>query len=270
MSSDNGGQTPIPNPLISFVAQSPKRCRAHDRAGWVALFAPDGQVNDPVGSRPHEGREAIGRFYDTFIGPNTLSFAVEHDIVCGMSVMRDLNIDTTLSTGARLSVPMHLRYELVEHGGRLAIRRLYAHWELPGMMWQMMRQGLLGLWTSIKLTPQLLRHQGIGGLFGFMRGLSGSGRAGKRVVEAFFTAARSGNLDEARSCLAEGCALEVPAGTRVELADLLPGLRELQWRKLIGSGNFTTATIHIGRRRGVALFRFDRGPRRISSLQVFI
>src|SRR5690349_8133285 len=114
-----------PERLVAYVAQSPKLCAAHDRAGWVGLFAADAEVNDPIGSRPHAGREAIERFYDTFIAPNHLSFAVEHDVVCGMTVMRDLDIRTTMSTGLQLSVPMHLRYELVEQQGELKIRRLY-------------------------------------------------------------------------------------------------------------------------------------------------
>lgn len=259
-----------PAALLAFVAQSPKLCARHDRAGWVGLFATDGQVNDPVGSRPHDGREAIERFYDTFIAPNALSFAVEHDVVCGMTVMRDLNIDTTMSTGAKLSVPMHLRYELVEESGALKVRRICAHWELPGMMWQMMKLGLRGLWTSIALTPRLLRHQGIGGLIGFMRGLFGSGRAGKRTAEAFFAAAKRSDAAAAGALLEEDCTLEVPPGTKVALTDLIPGLRELEWRKLIGAGNFASATVHIGPRRGVALFRFDQGPARISSLQIYI
>ena len=70
--------------------------------------------------------------------------------------------------------------------------------------------------------------------------------------------------------LEEDCTLEVPPGTKVALTDLIPGLRELEWRKLIGAGNFASATVHIGPRRGVALFRFDQGPARISSLQIYI
>jgi hypothetical protein len=256
--------------LIEFVSQSPKLCQAHNRAAWVGLFGSDGQVNDPVGSRPHDGREAIERFYDTFIAPNHLSFAVQNDIVCGMTVMRDLDINTVMSTGAKLSVPMHLRYELVEEDGALRIRRIYAHWELPGMMWQMTKLGLKGLWTSIMLTPRLLRYQGIGGLIGFMRGLFGSGRAGKRTAEAFFAAAKRGGAAAAGALLGEGCVLEVPPGTRVTLSELLPGLRELKWRKVIGAGNFASATVQIGPRRGVALLRFDEGPARISGLQIYV
>jgi hypothetical protein len=257
------------DPRIDFVAQSPKLCAAHDRAGWVGLFAADGQVNDPVGSRPHEGREAIERFYDTFIAPNQLSFAVDNDVVCGMTVMRDLHINTTMSTGVRLSVPMHLRYELVEEAGTLKIRRLYAHWELGEMLRQQMST-LNGIWTSFQLTPRLLRHQGFAGLFGLMRGLSGNGRAGKATASTFLAALAAGNATAAGAFLAEGCTIETPPGTPVGLTELAAGARGLEWRKLIGAGNFASATIHWGPRRGVALFRFDQRPDRVSSLQIFV
>jgi hypothetical protein len=255
--------------LLAAVAQSPKLVAAHDRAGWCGLFTADAQINDPVGSRPHDGREAIERFYDTFIAPNALSFSVEHDIVCGMSVMRDCSIMSVMSTGLRINVPMHLRYDLIEDGGALKIRRLYAHWELPAMLGQQLASAK-GLWTSTLLTPRLLRHQGVGGLFGFMRGLGGRGRAGKRTADAFLTAASRGDASAAAACLADGATLEVPPGSRATVTDLIAGLRGLQWRKLIGAGPFASATVQIGPRRGVAVFRFDGDPGRISSLQVFV
>ncbi|WP_369669948.1 nuclear transport factor 2 family protein, partial [Enterococcus faecium] len=76
--------------LMAVVEGSPKAVGAHDRSTWVALFAGDGQVNDPVGSRPHNGQAAIESFYDTFIAPNSITFHVERDIVCGRTVWRDL------------------------------------------------------------------------------------------------------------------------------------------------------------------------------------
>lgn len=258
-----------PQRLLAAVAQSPKLVALHDRAGWCGLFAADGQINDPVGSRPHEGRAAIERFYDTFIAPNTLSFNVEHDVVCGMSVMRDLEILSVMSSGLRICVPMHLRYDLVDEDGALKIRRLYAHWELPAMLLQQL-SSVTGVWTSFQLTPRLLRHQGVGGLVGFMRGIGGSGRAGKRTAEAFLTAMSRSDAAAGAACLAEGCTLEVPPGTTAALPELAAGLRGLTFRKLLGAGNFATATVLIGPRRGVALFRFDQGPDKISSLHIFI
>lgn len=57
--------------LLAAVERSPQAAAEHDRAAWVALFTPDGRIEDPVGSRPHLGRTQIGRFYDTFIAPGT-------------------------------------------------------------------------------------------------------------------------------------------------------------------------------------------------------
>src|ERR1043165_1318213 len=101
-----------------YVAQSPVLCGKHDKAGWVGLFARDGQINDPIGSKPHNGHVEIDNFYETFIAPNQLSFDVEHDIVNDMTVVRDLHINTVMSTGVRISVPMHIRYVLCEEDNR--------------------------------------------------------------------------------------------------------------------------------------------------------
>src|ERR1700756_4358597 len=90
--------------LLAPVEASPRAVAAHERDAWVGLFAPGARVCDPVGSRPHTGRAAIERFYDTFIGPNDIVFRVERDVVCGMTVWRDLGIETTMSTGVTLRV----------------------------------------------------------------------------------------------------------------------------------------------------------------------
>ena len=147
--------------LLAAVEASPRAVAAHDRAAWVGLFAPGATVEDPVGSSPHTGRAAIERFYDTFIGPNGIAFRVEHDVVCGMTVYRDLVIETTMSTGVTLRVPMHLRYDLERVDGELKILTLHAHWELPTMIAQLLGAGVRGLAAGAKLTPQLLGNQGV-------------------------------------------------------------------------------------------------------------
>lgn len=263
-------QAPSAEELVAAVQQSPALVALHDRARWCDLYSREAQVNDPVGSRPHRGRAAIERFYDTFIAPNTIIFHLEHDIVCGMSVMRDLTVETRMSTCVRLSVPMHLRYDLIEEDGRLEIRALYAHWELSTMIGQLLRTGLKGLWTSVKLGPQLIINQGIGGMIGFMRGLFGSGRGGKRSVGAFLAAAQRGDVEAAGASLHEDCALENPAHRPVSLQELAAALRTVRWSKVLASGNSVTATIVIAGRRGVALFRFDRGPRRITGVHIYV
>ena len=41
-----------------------ERMSAGDKDGWVDLFADDAYMEDPVGTPRHEGREAIGAFWD--------------------------------------------------------------------------------------------------------------------------------------------------------------------------------------------------------------
>ena len=68
------------------------------------------------------GTDAIARFYDTFIAPNDIAFDVAHDFAGPATVLRDLTITITMSTGARVRVPMHLRYEVVEENGLLGLQ----------------------------------------------------------------------------------------------------------------------------------------------------
>ena len=42
-----------------------KAFTAGDRDAWVALFADDATVEDPVGSPVHQGKDAIGTFFDS-------------------------------------------------------------------------------------------------------------------------------------------------------------------------------------------------------------
>lgn len=224
---------------IAYVAQSPLLCGKHDREGWVGLFARDAQVNDPIGSRPHEGHAAIRRFYDTFIAPNALSFDVEKDFVGGaggMTVVRDLHINTVMSTGVRISVPMHIRYVLTVEDGALRIHRLYAHWELNEMLRQQ-RSTLKGLWTSVLLTPRMLKYQGVGGVMGFMEGLNGIGDAGKRTAHAHLASN--------------------PAMVGWE-----PG-------KTLAAGNWVSMTVRKGAQRGVVVCRFDDGPDKVSTVETY-
>ena len=73
---------------LDLVKASPATVAAHDRSGWMDLFALYAMVEDPVGGAPHHsggfdrrsgrrGHTVLGRFYDTYIAPNQVRFAVE-------------------------------------------------------------------------------------------------------------------------------------------------------------------------------------------------
>ncbi|MEU5758315.1 nuclear transport factor 2 family protein [Nocardia sp. NPDC047648] len=256
--------------LLAAVEASPRAVGAHDRSAWVGLFAPGAEVNDPVGSRPHIGRAAIERFYDTFIGPNTIAFRVDRDLVHPPMVVRDLTIVTTMSTGATVSVPMHLRYRLVERDGAWRIVHLAAHWELAGMIWQLLRTGLPGFAAALKLGPQLIVNQGVGGALGMLQALGGVGRRGKRATTGLFAAAASTDLSRVRELLGDRADLELPAGTPVSVEEFTNRVRNMRWSKVIAAGRTVTASVRLGAAAGVAVVEFAIGSDSIASVTFYL
>ncbi|WP_024796948.1 nuclear transport factor 2 family protein [Tomitella biformata] len=251
--------TPSPTPaeLIALVERSPAAVAVHDRDAWLALFSRSAEVCDPYGSQPARGRETLANFYATFIAPNDISFAVDHDVVAGMTVFRDLTLTTKMSGTIPLQVPMHLRYDMtVAEDGALKIEKLHAHWELPTQITQLLAAGLPGLVESTKLMPKLLGNQGISGTIGFMKGFRRAGAAGKRTTEQLFAGLKAGR----------------PMSAPVEFPGTEPiaDLSSLTWRKLLSAGHTVTATIELDGKRGVALVDFERGARRASRVQFFL
>src|SRR4026207_711664 len=68
-----------------------------DRAALLALFAPDGEFHDPVGTPPPVGRDAIGAFFDQ-VRTMARSFALEPKdvIVCGTEAAMVFEIHVTI------------------------------------------------------------------------------------------------------------------------------------------------------------------------------
>jgi steroid Delta-isomerase len=109
--------------------------QAGDREGWLALFAHDAVVQDPIGPSPfdpegkgHHGRQAIAAFYDTVIGPSeSISFEIEQSYRCGDEVADVGIIRTTIAGGTHQAV-VHGVYTYRANGdGKLVSLR--AFWE---------------------------------------------------------------------------------------------------------------------------------------------
>jgi steroid delta-isomerase len=99
---------------------------AGDRAGWLALFTDDAVLEDPVGSAPHEGLEAIAAFWDAVHARTERSTVrmTQGPAVCGLEAAWAFELDVTVK-GRRSLV------EIIDHGtfdedGR--IRRIRAFW----------------------------------------------------------------------------------------------------------------------------------------------
>ncbi|MEN4449438.1 nuclear transport factor 2 family protein [Mycobacterium sp. SM3041] len=261
--------------LLAAVEASPAAVAIHDKQAWVSLFADTGEVNDPVGSTPHVGAEAIGRFFDTFIAPNRIEFDVEHDVVAGMSALRDLTVRTTMPTGVTLYIPMHLRYDLVEDesDGSLKIQRLFAHWELQLMVAQMLILGRGGIIAAVGLGPQLLIKQGPRGTLGFFKGLLGVRETGKQRVQELAAALETNDLAALSGLFGPGATLSPDGVHEVGLDEFAHGARGLTADKLIACGRSVTSTIRIGDRRGLGLFEFSRNsaaPGTMSAARLYI
>ncbi|NLU82271.1 nuclear transport factor 2 family protein [Rhodococcus sp. HNM0569] len=269
---------------LEFVQRSPAAVAAHDKKTWVGLFAPDGVVNDPVGSRPQVGHDALGRFYDAFIAPNDIVFDVAHDYVCGDLVVRDLHIEITMGSGARVRVPMHLGYRLTGPDGAFAIADLQAFWQLPAMVVQLLRQGLPGLRASSVLGPRLIRTLGISGCIGFLAGMRGVHGRGRARAERVLQAARG---DRGVGEAARGSAVRAALGGDAELrwgsetvstSEFAARLGNLRWHKVIAAGRSVTVSldgpVSSGNSHdkgemfsGVAFFAFD-SARRVAAVDV--
>lgn len=271
---------------LALVERSPAAVAVHDKAAWLSLFAHYNLVEDPVGATPHitgiydrrtgyRGRGCLGRFYDTFIAPNTIRFHVDRDIVNGRHVVRDLTIEIVMSAKVTVRVPAHLLYELTVEGDELKIFRLAAHWELAPMLRQQVATGWPFASVACASTARLLRHQGIAGMAGFTRALFGVGAAGKAQVALFARHFNAANVAALEGVFANpAVAVEFPHAQRtLSIAQCAAQGGELRFSKLLAAGNVVSATLvyQHGERKhdGVAIFELDRRSLRIVALSCY-
>ncbi|MEU1984985.1 nuclear transport factor 2 family protein [Nocardia sp. NPDC019395] len=260
---------PTATELRDTVLASPRAVAAHDRAAWVGLFTRDAVVNDPVGSTAHTGHDAITRFYDTFIAPNDISFDVAHDFAGPTTVLRDLTITITMSTGARVRVPMHLRYEIAEEDGALRIEHLAAYWELLPMIGQLMGTGIRGLLAGTRLGGLLLRNQGLGGLTGMARACTGIGQSGKRIADQLCAAAAAGDATAVTELTGERDTVRLWAGESVTPAELTARARGLRRGKTLAAGRSVTISGETPDGPVLVILEFDPIAPRIDTVRVY-
>jgi len=107
--------------------------QARDKDAWLALFADDAVVQDPVGVSPldetglgHRGTEAIARFWDTVIAANPVRMDIISSHAGGDEVANVLTITTTFPDGATASTELVAVYRVRDDGKVLSLR---AFWE---------------------------------------------------------------------------------------------------------------------------------------------
>jgi hypothetical protein len=274
--------------LLELVNRSPAAVAIHDRKAWLELFSRTAVVQDPVGTAPHRrtvsgegpasGDDPLGRFWETFIAPNRISFSSYQDIVIGDEVVRDVLIRSELGSGITIEVPAYLIYRTTEENGEARIEALMAHWELRSMVRQVIAAGLAGLSTMIQLGWRMLKIQGAAGVLGFAQGIfRGIFGGGRRAVRDF-AAALNARDEKALVGLLDGeeTLIEYPAGVGESVQEFLDGAgRDLRIdvSGLTSAGWSSSCVFRADRgdvtHRGVAFFEFNPKTRKIRSARFF-
>jgi len=253
--------------VLLAAKASPELAGQHDKERWLALYADDAVLEDPVGTpASHKGRrqgrlgDELGRFYEAFIAASEIEMVVRQDIVSDMHVFRAVDIHTTnLKTGLKMKVPANLLYEIVPRDSGLAIRRMQAHWELNRMSRVLMSQGALGMQTIAVMNWSMLRAFGPKWLLAYFKSSQKSvGRAGKELVELLSQLA--GN--DATDSFAPGATVSLPGGAKASVSEFLEGCTSLELRDLLASGPTVSglATIEWGARKREAGFVAELDP----------
>ncbi|NNH69640.1 SnoaL-like domain-containing protein [Nocardia uniformis] len=120
-----------PARLAGLASQSAVRGKRKDE--WLALFAPDARVEDPIGVSPydpvgegHTGRAAIAAFWDKAIARSDIDFRFSDSYACGDEVAF-IGTIRSARQGVAVEVDGAFTYRVNEAGKIVALR---AFWEL--------------------------------------------------------------------------------------------------------------------------------------------
>lgn len=128
-----------PHLAVEANKKSIKYASEGNKEAWLALYAEDAVVADPVGISPmdpsgkgHRGIAAIEQFWDTVIGPSNIDIRVDKRWIsgdyccCVAQVARN-----DLGDGKYSDCDMLAVYEVNEEG---LITRMQAHWDFDELM----------------------------------------------------------------------------------------------------------------------------------------
>jgi len=122
------------HPARAAARRSMECVHAKKREDWIANFAEDAVIEDPIGKsmldpsgQGHRGSQAIAAFWDRVIAPNRVMFDIRHSYACGNECANVGSITTILPNGATTIVGGVFTYR-VNGEGKLASLRAY--WEV--------------------------------------------------------------------------------------------------------------------------------------------
>lgn len=126
------------HPARAAAMKSIEAVQNKDREGWLAMWHPEGLIQDPVGVSPldesgegHRGIEAITAFYDNVIAPGDVRFHIRESFACGDECANVGTITTRSADGAVARCELVMLYRVDEEGKVLSLR---AFWEFDDLM----------------------------------------------------------------------------------------------------------------------------------------
>ena len=121
------------HPARDATVRSMAAVEAGSRDGWLAQFAADALVEDPIGpsmfdpeGNGHRGHEGIGAFYDAVVSSGEVRFAIRESYAAGNECANVGTITTTFADGSRAVVEGVYTYRIGDDGKVVALR---AYWE---------------------------------------------------------------------------------------------------------------------------------------------
>jgi len=126
------------HPAVLAGRRSREAVEARDKAAWLANFAPDAVVEDPVGPSMfdekgigHSGADGLANFWDITIGTTEkIDFVFDKEIICGNEVAYIGKIVTRI--GGHISESHGVfTYKADDNGDLVALR---AFWEVGATM----------------------------------------------------------------------------------------------------------------------------------------
>lgn len=271
--------------IIALVNASPDLVGKHDREGWINLFSTNAIVQDPVGAGPNrkgkdmrKGKDALGRFYDIFIGPNTIKFDVHQDIVVGNEMVREVSINTTLPNGAITIVHCFLIYRVVDEGGQAKIEELRAHWDFGNNAMSLMKNnGFKGMTGSTVQFYTMIKVQGMKRIIEYLGAMyKGILKKGIKSANAFAAAVNAKDEAAFTKLFDSGATIEFPVGGKaIPVDDFLKGAgkdAKLEFKNLRSGGWFTSGAVDVTggvSKHGAVFFEFSPKTKKIVSARFF-
>jgi hypothetical protein len=120
------------HPARAAAQRSMDCVHAKKREDWIANFADDAHIEDPIGKSPldptgqgQRGKAAIAAFWDRVIAPNRVLFDIARSYACGNECANVGTITTVMPNGATTIVNGVFTYR-VDDAGKVTNLRAYS------------------------------------------------------------------------------------------------------------------------------------------------